>query len=176
LKHGAYINALDVSYKDFSTPLHKASSQGSHMDSIISLLIQYNADINIKDRYGKTPMDLYIEENLKNENEENKNIFPIRIVNHHNNKKQSSLFKNNLFCQPISIVNSLMIKNKSKKQDNNKDKDNNNDNEVNNKDDNVDNSHSLGILCNICNKYSLAFTRVKGSLVCTTCKFNMSHI
>ncbi len=56
LKHGANINAHDS--ESGATPLHLAASWGRR--SVVELLLARNADPRIKDKNGRTPLDLAI--------------------------------------------------------------------------------------------------------------------
>jgi ankyrin repeat protein/peroxiredoxin len=56
LKHGANINAHDS--ESGATPLHLAASWGRR--SVVELLLARNADPRIKDKSGRTPLDLAI--------------------------------------------------------------------------------------------------------------------
>jgi ankyrin repeat protein len=62
LEFGCNVNAIDDSFKDKRTALHKAASralsEGDVFHQIISLLISYNADQTIRDKFGNLWMDL----------------------------------------------------------------------------------------------------------------------
>lgn len=58
LKNGANVNSID---SDKNTPLHLAA-QRSEPDDLVSLLIKSGADVNLKNKYGKTALDIAIGE------------------------------------------------------------------------------------------------------------------
>lgn len=56
IRHGANINARDSEMGE--TPLHRAASWGRR--STVELLLANHADAQIKDKHGRTPLDLAI--------------------------------------------------------------------------------------------------------------------
>lgn len=56
LKAGAYVDAIDTSFKDHQTPLHKAASRRHRR--VVDLLLSYHADTTILDAHGQLAMDL----------------------------------------------------------------------------------------------------------------------
>ena len=57
LRLGAKVNETNVTYS--WTPLHKAVTNGDA--EVVRILLQYDADPSLKDKYGKTPRDYAVE-------------------------------------------------------------------------------------------------------------------
>lgn len=161
LEAGADPNAADSSYRDLGSPLHKAYSAASV--PIVVLLLAHGADPSQQDASGKTPEQLLkkrhlsLFSNLLNANNQN-------LHTEKNDKmdvpEETGIVSNSTLTEDLAdipIDKSV------------------NSNSVSGASTNVEvASKSVGLLCNVCGKDCISFSRlVNGSLICTDCKYNI---
>ncbi|KAG2373377.1 hypothetical protein C9374_012243 [Naegleria lovaniensis] len=65
IEKGAHVNHINHGYGEDWGPLHVAIYH-KHKD-VIALLVQNNADLNYKEKYGRTPLDLAKQVNASEE-------------------------------------------------------------------------------------------------------------
>jgi hypothetical protein len=172
LKAGADPNAADSSYRDLGSPLHKAYSIANL--PVVTLLLAHGADPTRQDASGKTPQQLLkkrhfsLFKDIMIANDENfqitEKISKIDAFQENGSASESNLNGDVVFLPVVKsvglndVLGGLHV--------------NSNDTDV--LTNIVEVPKPVGLLCNLCIKYCISFSRLAdGSLICTDCKYNM---
>jgi ankyrin repeat protein len=169
LKAGADVNAVDSSYRDLGSPLHKAYSVANV--EIVNLLLESGANPLLLDAACKIPRQLLKKKYEKNFPKLEEDIMSAEKADAEanvddqwvRNKEEKNDFKitaTSEFVQgsDLSISNTVVIPNI--------------DSDSREKETKVLKPGSIGLVCCQCNLTCISFTRLTdGTLLCTDCKY-----